>query len=220
MLTFVISIFSVVKAQSKGARNACFVLVLLIQFLTLLWHFVGEPVDRLKALFSALGNLLEIIVISLTFAATMLNDARDTAAATSLGQAAPSIMLYVTLLPLVLEVYDSLALPISKIVREGRANGAGTKAILIAIVFLPVTVLLKMFKVNGADKLATAANKTAKKLDVKRLPRLLRARVNHREGRVNDVEEHLICRRDRDQVAHELPVSRTSCLQGAWPAES
>ena len=206
MLTFVISIFSVVKAQSKGARNACFVLVLLIQFLTLLWHFVGEPVDRLKALFSALGNLLEIIVISLTFAATMLNDARDTAAATSLGQAAPSIMLYVTLLPLVLEVYDSLALPISKIVREGRANGAGTKAILIAIVFLPVTVLLKMFKVNGADKLATAANKTAKKLDVKTTTTAVAKHESTTEKdesttskSTSSVDEIAI------QVAHELP---------------
>ena len=118
----------------------------------------------------------------------------------------PSIMLYVTLLPLVLEVYDSLALPISKIVREGRANGAGTKAILIAIVFLPVTVLLKMFKVNGADKLATAANKTAKKLDVKTTTTAVAKHESTTEKdesttskSTSSVDEIAI------QVAHELP---------------
>ena len=92
ILTFVISLFNVVKTQSNVAKNTCFILIVCVQVSTLLWHFCGQPVDRLKGLFFALGSLLELIVVSFTFAASLLNDARRAEAA-EIGKVGPAIML-------------------------------------------------------------------------------------------------------------------------------
>ena len=52
-------------------------------------------------------------------------------------------------------------------VKEGKANGQSKKKIILALVFLPVMVAVKMFKINGnVGKLAAVANKSAKKTNV------------------------------------------------------
>jgi len=168
-MCFVMSVFGVVKKTVPEARNTCFILVLILQFAMLVWHIFGQPVDRLKAMVHALGTLLEIIVISLTFASSLLNDYRHPEMAAAFGTAGPGIMLYVTMIPLVLEVYDSLFLPIRTIVKNGKADGQSMKTIGIALIFLPLTIVLKVFKIQGGgniNKMATVAKKTAKKTKV------------------------------------------------------
>jgi len=171
LLTFVMSIFSVVKKQYDAAKNTCFILVIILQVCMVAWHLVGQPNDRLKALVSAFGTTLEVIVISLTFASSLANDARQPETAQALGTAGPSIMLYVTLIPLGLEMYDSLFLPIRKIIKNGKADGASTKTIIITLLFLPLTILLKVLKIGGPaagniNKVAGIVKKTSKKTSV------------------------------------------------------
>ena len=171
LLTFVMSVFSVVKTRAGWAKNTCFILVLLVQCGLLAWHIFGQPNDRLKAMAQALGATLEIVVISLTFASSLLSDYRHPEHAVALGTAAPSIMLYVTLIPLGLEMYDALFLPIRKIIKNGKADGASTKTIVITLLFLPLTILLKVLKVGGSaagniNKVAGVAKGTSKKAKV------------------------------------------------------
>jgi hypothetical protein len=170
-LAFVISIFSVVKTQFPAAKNACFITILVIQTCTMIWHVLGQPNDRLKGLVQALGAFLEVVVIALTFAATLASDWNAPAAAAELGKLGPSCMLYVTLLPLVLELYDSLVMPIVGIIKAGKSNGASNKKIIIGLIFLPVMLILKVFKIGGASsgnlaKVSAVATKTAKKTKI------------------------------------------------------
>jgi hypothetical protein len=175
LLTILISMFKVVKKNDPDAKNMCFACVLAIQLSMASWHLCGQPNDRLKGLVACLVSLLEFVATSLLFASSLANQNGLHEMAEEIGKMAPEIMKYAMFVPLAAESYDALFLPIRKIIKDGKSNGASRKTILITIIFMPLTILLKFFKMGpktGAGKhagrIAGLTKKAAKTTNTKK----------------------------------------------------
>lgn len=173
-ITFAIAIFVVLKKQYDGAKNAAFISVMTLQLTMAIWHIYGGPVDRLKAIVFCVVSLLEVVGTGLMFASSLLSDWGHSETAVELGLISPTVLLYAVFVPLLLEFYDLLFLPVRKQIKEGRAAGTSWQKILTALLCIPFIFLVKWFKIGGAKntanigKMSKVTNKVAKKSKIEK----------------------------------------------------
>ena len=171
-MTFVISVFSVLKSKNEHYKKLTFCIVLSLQLSMALWHIYGGPLDRLKAIFNCIVSIIEFVATSLIFASVLLTERGYEGAAEALGTISPQLMMAAIFVPLLLEVYDSLVMPIFRTIKDGKANGASWKKIIITLTFTPALLVIKMFKVGGSSsavigKVGGLAKKGASKTNIR-----------------------------------------------------
>ena len=163
MLATVIGLSVVVKEGRPAVRTASFALVMTLQLSISLWHWIGGDVDRLRGGVASVVSLMEFVATLLIYLSPLITQAGGDGL--SVGLAAPHILVAAAVLPLGLEFYDGLLLPVIEIVRSGRANGDGVKKILITLVLTPALLLKARLGVGGAvwGAAGKATKTTAKK---------------------------------------------------------
>ena len=162
MLATVIGLTVVVKEGRPAVRTASFALVMTLQLSISLWHWIGGDVDRLRGGVASVVSLMEFVATLLIYLSPLITQAGGDGL--SVGLAAPHILVAAAVLPLGLEFYDGLLLPVIEIVRSGRANGDGVKKILITLVLTPALLFNARLGVGGAVwGAAGKATKTAAK---------------------------------------------------------
>ena len=159
-MTACIGLTIVMKNTNKTTKNAAFGVVMALQLSMAGWAVSGAVNDRLKAIVTCLVSLLEFAATALVFTGGLLTANGMTETGKTVGKQAPQLMLAAVIVPLAVELYDAVAMPIYKQIKQGKANGQSMKTILITLLLTPILVAAKLAKIKSTSPaLRLAADK-------------------------------------------------------------
>jgi hypothetical protein len=198
-LAFAISMYSVIGQEFVWAKQTSLTIMCAVQSLSALWSVLADPIDRLEGLVACFVSTLEASATGLLlFCSYMSGGGMDEDTLSMLGTISTNLLMASVFAPIVLSLYDNMALPaleaMHKRMETGESCGRALCGILLQLLLLPFSLAAALFGVSfrAGDVLQAAIDESRETVADGKARGTSRARGTHRDRRAVPTDANAI----------------------------